>query len=83
MAVYTNNNTTAMVIFSKATTPYNVETPNTINPNGTDTPFNPPTPNTPNIPTEDISNANNKWGTVKSVVVGLGVVSAAKNVMKI
>ena len=51
MAVYTNNNTTAMVIFSKASTPYNVETPNTINPNGTDTPFNPPTPNTPNIPT--------------------------------
>lgn len=80
MASYTDNGTTAMIIFAKATTKTDVETPNTINPNGSDTPFNPPTPNTPNIPTDDISSANNTFSGVKQVVVGLGVFSAVKSV---
>ena len=76
MAVYKDNNT-AMVIFAKASTPLNVETPNTINPDGSDMPFNPPTPNTPNIPTSNASgNANGI--TLKRAVQGLGVLQALR-----
>ena len=79
MAVY-KDKTTAMVIFAKASTPYNVEAPNTINPNGSDMPFNPPTPNTPNIPTDDSSSNVNWGGLLKRGVVGLGLWGAFKNV---
>ena len=79
MAVYKDKET-AMVIFAKATATRPVETPNTINPDGSDMPFNPPQPNTPDIPTQDQSNSNNRWGNLKNVVVGIGVFSAIKSV---
>ena len=76
MAVYKNDNT-AMVIFAKASTPLNVETPNTINPDGSDMPFNPPTPNTPNVPTNNASGKANGL-TLKKAVQGLGVLQALR-----
>lgn len=78
MAVYTDNGTTAMVIFAKATHKLNVEAPNTINPNGSDEPFNPPTPNTPNIPQAQTQQSQGL--TLKRAVQGLGVLSAMKSV---
>jgi len=78
MASYTNNGSVAMVIFAKTTHKMNTETPNTINPDGSDTPFNPPTPNTPDIPTAEQQNGTGM--TLKNVVVGLGVVGAIKSV---
>jgi len=78
MAVYTDNGTTAMVIFAKATHKMNVEAPNTINPDGTDTPFNPPTPNTPNIPTTQSQQSGGL--TLKTAVQGLGVLTALKTI---
>lgn len=78
MAVYTDNGTTAMVIFAKATHKLNVEAPNTINPNGSDEPFNPPTPNTPNIPQTQTQQSQGL--TLKRAVQGLGVLSAMKSV---
>lgn len=75
---YTNNGSVAMVIFAKSTHKMDMETPNTINPDGSDTPFNPPTPNTPNIPTEQ--QQNGKGLTLKTAVQGLGVLSAMKSV---
>ena len=80
MAVYQNENT-AMVIFAKAKTPQRVETPNTINPDGSDMPFNPPQPNTPNIPDEISNNGNNGFLRTKQLVVGLGIVGAVKSVI--
>lgn len=79
MAGYTDGGTTAMVIFAKANHEMDLETPNTINPNGSDTPFNPPTPNTPEIPTDKQSGGNGLL-TLKNAVVGLGVMSAVKSV---
>lgn len=76
MAVY-KDNTTAMVIFAKASTPLNVETPNTINPDGSDMPFNPPTPNTPNVPTNNPSGSANGL-TLKKAAQGLGVLQALR-----
>ena len=78
MAVYTDNGTTAMVIFAKSTHKLNVEAPNTINPNGSDEPFNPPTPNTPNIPQAQTQQSQGL--TLKRAVQGLGVLSAMKSV---
>lgn len=78
MAVYTDNGTTAMVIFAKSTHKLNVEAPNTINPNGSDEPFNPPTPNTPNIPQTQTQQSQGL--TLKRAVQGLGVLSAMKSV---
>lgn len=78
MAVYTDNGTTAMVIFAKATHKLNVEAPNTMNPNGSDEPFNPPTPNTPNIPQAQTQQSQGL--TLKRAVQGLGVLSAMKSV---
>lgn len=78
MAVYTDNGTTAMVIFAKSTHKLNVEAPNTINPNGSDEPFNPPTPNTPNIP--QATTQQSQGLTLKRAVQGLGVLSAMKSV---
>ena len=77
MAGYTDGGTTAMVIFAKANHKMDLETPNTINPDGSDTPFNPPTPNTPEIPTDKQSGGNGLL-TLKNAVVGLGVLSALK-----
>lgn len=77
MASYTDGGTTAMVIFAKATHKMDLETPNTINPDGSDTPFNPPTPNTPEIPTDEKSGGNG-FLTLKKAVVGLGVINALK-----
>ena len=79
MASYTDGGTTAMVIFAKATHKMDLETPNTINPNGSDTPFNPPTPNTPEIPTDKESGGNGLL-TLKNAVVGLGILTAVKSV---
>jgi len=79
MAVY-QDQYTAMVIFAQTTTQFGVENPNTINPNGTE-PFNPPNPNTPNVETPTQQNGQITYSSVKKVVVGLGVVSAFKNVM--
>ena len=79
MASYTDGGTTAMVIFAKANHKMDLETPNTINPNGSDMPFNPPTPNTPEIPTDKQSGGNGLL-TLKNAVVGLGVLSAVKSV---
>lgn len=79
MAVY-QDQYTAMVIFAQTTTQFGVENPNTINPNGTE-PFNPPNPNTPNVETPTQQNGQIIYSSVKKVVVGLGVVSAFKNVM--
>ena len=79
MAVY-QDQYTAMVIFAQTTTQFGVESPNTINPNGTE-PFNPPNPNTPNVETPTQQNGQITYSSVKKVVVGLGVVSAFKNVM--
>jgi len=89
MAVY-NSKDTAMVIFAKAKynktdangNPLfpNVESPNTINPDGSNTPFNPPTPNTPNIPTTDLTASNSTGLTFKDAIVGLGIYGAVKNV---
>jgi len=80
MATYTNNGTTAMVIFAKATHKMDTEAPNTINPNGSDMPFNPPTPNTPDI--EEVSKTNEgiSLSTLKKGVVGLGLYGAVKSV---
>ena len=78
MAVYTDNGTTAMVIFAKSTHKLNVEAPNTINPNGSDEPFNPPNPNTPNIPQTQTQQSQGL--TLKRAVQGLGVLSAMKSV---
>ena len=78
MAAYTDNGTTAMVIFAKSTYKLNVEAPNTINPNGSDEPFNPPTPNTPNIPQTQTQQSQGL--TLKRAVQGLGVLSAMKSV---
>ena len=78
MAVYKDNNT-AMVIFAKAKNNNYVESPNTINPNGSDTPFNPPQQNTP-----DISGATEQgfnFTQAKQLVVGLGVMGAVKSVV--
>lgn len=77
MASYTDGGTTAMVIFAKATHKMDLETPNTINPDGSDAPFNPPTPNTPEIPTDKQSGGNG-FLTLKQAVVGLGVIQALK-----
>lgn len=77
MASYTDGGTTAMVIFAKTNHKMDLETPNTINPNGTDAPFNPPTPNTPEIPTDEKSGGNGLL-TLKNAVVGLGVFNALK-----
>ena len=79
MASYTDGGTTAMVIFAKANHKMDLETPNTINPDGSDTPFNPPTPNTPEIPTDKKSGGNGLL-TLKNAVVGLGVLTAIKSV---
>ena len=79
MASYTDGGTTAMVIFAKANHKMDLETPNTINPDGSDTPFNPPTPNTPEIPTEKESGGNGLL-TLKNAVVGLGILTAVKSV---
>lgn len=79
MASYTEDGTTAMVIFAKANHKMDLETPNTINPNGTDIPFNPPTPNTPEIPTDSKSGGNGLL-TLKNAVVGLGILTAVKSV---
>ena len=76
MAVYTDNGTTAMVIFAKTTHKLNVEAPNTINPDGTDTPFNPPTPNTPNVP--QATTQQSQGLTLKRAVQGLGVINAMR-----
>lgn len=76
MAVYKDENT-AMVIFAKTTHKINVDTPNTINPDGSDTPFNPPTPNTPNI---EVAEQQTNGMSLKNVVVGLGIVGAVKSV---
>lgn len=76
MAVY-KNQSTAMVIFAKQTGDNYVESPNTINPDGTDTPFNPPNPNTPDIEGNEQKKVS-KFTTVKKAVVGLGVMSALK-----
>ena len=78
MAVY-KDQSTAMVIFAKQTGDNYVESPNTINPDGTDTPFNPPNPNTPDIEGNEQKKVS-KFTTVKKAVVGLGVISAVKNV---
>ena len=77
MASYIDGGTTAMVIFAKANHKMDLETPNTINPNGSDAPFNPPTPNTPEIPTDKQSGGNGLL-TLKNAVVGLGVLQALK-----
>lgn len=79
MASYTDGGTTAMVIFAKANHKMDLETPNTINPDGSDTPFNPPTPNTPEIPTDSKSGGNGLL-TLKNAVIGLGVLTAVKSV---
>ena len=76
MAIYKDENT-AMVIFAKTTHKINVDTPNTINPDGTDTPFNPPQPNTPNI---EVAEQQTNGMSLKNVVVGLGVWGAVKSV---
>ena len=76
MAVY-KDQSTAMVIFAKQTGDNYVESPNTINPDGTDTPFNPPNPNTPDIEGNEQKKVS-KFTTVKKAVVGLGVMSALK-----
>lgn len=80
MAGYTDGGTTAMVIFAKANHKMDLETPNTINPDGTDIPFNPPTPNTPDIPTDIQSGGSGTGLTLKKAVQGLGVLSAMKSV---
>ena len=80
MATYKDNNT-AMVIFSKANSNYNVEAPNTINPSGTDIPFSPPQPNTPNIPSDIATGSGSGLSRVKGVVVGLGLYSALKSTL--
>lgn len=80
MASYTNNGTTAMVIFAKATHKLDVEAPNTINPNGSDMPFNPPTPNTPDVPQAQ-SQAGGTGLTLKKAVEGIGVIGAIRSVM--
>lgn len=76
MAVY-KNQSTAMVIFAKQTGDNYVESPNTINPDGTDTPFNPPNPNTPDIEGNEQKKVS-KFTTVKKAVVGLGVINALR-----
>lgn len=79
MAVY-QDQYTAMVIFAQTTTQFGVENPNTINPNGSGTPYNPSNPNTPNIDLSGAEEQQNKLSQVKKVVVGLGVLSAFKSV---
>ena len=76
MAVY-EDQYTAMVIFAQSTTQFGVQNPNTINPDGSDTPFNPPTPNTPNVPTNNPSGSANGL-TLKKAVQGLGVLQALR-----
>jgi len=72
---------TAMVIFAKAKHPDSVETPNTINPDGTPTPFNPPQPNTPDIPDSVADNGEqSNFALLKRAVVGLGLYGAVKSV---
>ncbi len=77
MAVY-QDQYTAMVIFAQTTTQFGVENPNTINPDGSGTPYNPSNPNTPNVDLSGAKEQENKLSQVKKVVVGLGVVSALK-----
>ena len=78
MASYNGN--TAMVIFAKAKRPDNLEIPNTINPDGSDSPFNPPQANTPDI-SEVSENNGVSMGTLKKAVVGLGFYGSLKSVM--
>lgn len=77
MAVYSDNYT-AMVIFAQTQTQFGVQAPNTINPDGSDTPYSPPTPNTPNIPQQN-NNGGFSYSQVKKAVVGLGLYSAVKS----
>lgn len=80
MAVY-NDKYTAMVIFAKARNDVEyISTPNTINPNGSDTPFNPPQPDTPQIPDEVSKSGGLTAQTLKRGVVGLGLYGALKSV---
>ena len=79
MASYTNNGTTAMVIFAKATHKMDVEAPNTINPNGSDMPFNPPQANTPDISEAQATNNGISLSTLKKGVVGLGLYGAIRS----
>ena len=79
MAVY-QDSYTAMVIFAQTTTQFGVQNPNTINPDGSGTPYNPSTPNTPNVDLSGAEEQKNKLSQVKKVVVGLGVISAVKSV---
>ena len=78
MAVY-QDSYTAMVIFAQTTTQFGVQNPNTINPDGSGTPYNPPTPNTPQIPQQD-EKGGFTFQQAKKLVVGLGVYSADKSV---
>ena len=78
MAVY-QDSYTAMVIFAQTTTQFGVQNPNTINPDGSGTPFTPNQPNTPQIPKQD-ENGGFSYSNVKKAVVGLGFYGAVKSV---
>lgn len=78
MAVY-QDNYTAMIIFAQTTTQFGVQNANTINPDGSGTPYDPPQPNTPSIPQQN-ENGGFSFQQAKKLVVGLGVVSAVKSV---
>ena len=79
MAVY-QDQYTAMVIFAQTQTQFGVQQPNTINPDGSGTPYDSPNPNTPKIPSED-ANGGFTFQKAKKLVVGLGVYSAGKSVV--
>ena len=79
MALYKNSGT-AMVIFAKATNDNYIETPNTINPDGSNMPFNPPNPNTPDI--DGALGTQKKkltFTTLKKAVVGIGAIQALRS----
>lgn len=78
MAVY-QDSYTAMVIFAQTTTQFGVQNPNTINPDGSGTPFILEQPNTPQIPKQD-ANGGFSYSNVKKAVVGLGFYGAVKSV---